>query len=96
MLGDPLSVIDAVLDRRTGRFAVAAASLLIAALLWLLDRRVFKAIPVDPTMGTQRRSRQELVRHYEAMTIHGCLKLCCLAAVLLAAMYLGRALFAIR
>ena len=94
MLADPLSVVDAVLDRRTGRLAVGAVSLLVAALLLLLDRRVFRETPVDAKMQPQRRSRRELIRHYEAMAIHGCLKLCCLAATLLALTYLARVFFA--
>lgn len=93
MLADPLDVLDAALNKPAGRLCVAVASLLIAGILWQVDRFTLKRQHRAIKSPTQRRSNTEVIRHYEILAIHGCLRLFSLAAIILALTYFGRAFF---
>lgn len=93
MLADPLDVLDARLNEPAGRLCIAISSLLIAGVLWQIDRFMAGRQSRSTKVRTQRHRSAELARHYETMAIHACLRLFSLAATLLALTYFGRAFF---
>ena len=93
MSADPLDTLNAFLSRPYGCVWVALFSLLLAGALWRIDRRVFGHKSPLSKIPRRDSSRRELIREYELMVLHGCLRLFSLAAALLAATYLSRAWF---